>query len=370
MSVRIFVSYAREDAAYAELLEQHLSALQHTGAIYMFDDRKIQGGAKWDNQIKRKLEEAHLIIFLISPALLASTYIFDVEVPTAIKRHQAGTVDVIPIALKSCQWRGTPFEAIQALPRNQKPIDQWEDVNIAFTEIVTDLYDIVEKYKNKKDDTRNRPNDIVGCDLKQYHFFIDDSDCIMPECAFLRFVSPPTQDSKPMEFPLFAEIRFGDQRLHYDRFSFDVAIVGEARIRLNLVGCHIINGTRFGQTHEENKDKISDNKRNLFPVGNSTWKIEEKSKTTKLLFDYLPHRDHLCRIYTKEENFEIDGSIIIRRDLIAISSIRYTNIFSRMMSMNKEKILKILIKRLISRSIGDELIFGGSTLRGKIVDER
>lgn len=59
----------------------------------------------------------------------------------AIQRHKVGDAIVIPIALRPCTWKGTPFEPLQGLPRDLKPVDQWPDPNLAFQEIAEVIHE-------------------------------------------------------------------------------------------------------------------------------------------------------------------------------------------------------------------------------------
>lgn len=145
MSAKIFISYARQDEDLKNQLLQHLGGLRHNGLIQTFDDHQISAGADWDSQIRHELETADIILFLISHAFLDSEYINKVEVRQAIQRGQEDKVVIIPIALRPCEWNGTPFAGIQCLPRNKKFIDQWEDPNLAFMEIAQAIHKHVEE---------------------------------------------------------------------------------------------------------------------------------------------------------------------------------------------------------------------------------
>ena len=122
-------------------LKQHLGGLLHNGIVQAFDDRKIPPGTEWDDQIKRELENAHVVLFLISPSFLDSSYINKVEVQTAIERHNAHETVVFPIALKPCSWKGTPFSHIKGLPEQTKPIVLWQNQDLAFQEIAEAIYE-------------------------------------------------------------------------------------------------------------------------------------------------------------------------------------------------------------------------------------
>lgn len=79
---RLFLGYAREDTAFLERLHQHLEPLQKAGLIDVWHDGDVSAGALWEEEIKRHVSEAHLVLLLISAHFIASTYCYDVEMPT------------------------------------------------------------------------------------------------------------------------------------------------------------------------------------------------------------------------------------------------------------------------------------------------
>jgi hypothetical protein len=95
----IFVSYAYEDRQWYMRLRAHLGWLEQSGAVAAFDDRQILVGDEWDQSIKRKLDEAEVIILIVTADFLASQYCATVELRRATERHGLGaaTVMLLPI---------------------------------------------------------------------------------------------------------------------------------------------------------------------------------------------------------------------------------------------------------------------------------
>jgi len=69
--IKLFISYAHEDEKYKEELEKHLKPLQRNGVVESWNAREILPGVVWENEIKTELEEADVILFLISPDFVA-----------------------------------------------------------------------------------------------------------------------------------------------------------------------------------------------------------------------------------------------------------------------------------------------------------
>ena len=72
--ISLFYSYSHEDEALRNKLETHLSLLQDEGVISGWHDRRIEAGTEWDGAISRNLEEAGIILLLVSADFLASRY--------------------------------------------------------------------------------------------------------------------------------------------------------------------------------------------------------------------------------------------------------------------------------------------------------
>src|SRR5437588_4771006 len=98
--VSIFYSYAREDEALRNKLEKHLSLLQRQGSIVTWYDRQIIPGTDWAHDIDSHLNQASIILLLISPDFLASDYCYNIEMQRALERHKVGEARVIPIILR------------------------------------------------------------------------------------------------------------------------------------------------------------------------------------------------------------------------------------------------------------------------------
>lgn len=130
----LFYSYAHEDEALRDELDKHLSALRREGAIVDWHDREITAGDEWREVIAGELQEATIILLLVSSDFLASDFCWT-ELSEAIKRHEAGEARVIPIILRPCDWQNTAFAHLQAAPPNGRPVTEWENQDKAFLEV-------------------------------------------------------------------------------------------------------------------------------------------------------------------------------------------------------------------------------------------
>ncbi|MCI0523651.1 MAG: toll/interleukin-1 receptor domain-containing protein, partial [Acidobacteria bacterium] len=144
-SISIFISYSHRDDELREELDTQLSGLRRQGVISVWHDRWILAGKEWAREIDHNLNDADLILLLISPDFIASDYCYDIEMKRAVERHDAGEAVVIPVILRSCVWQGAPFGKIQGLPRDAKPVTSAANSDEAFTEVVVGIQRAVEK---------------------------------------------------------------------------------------------------------------------------------------------------------------------------------------------------------------------------------
>ena len=137
--VKVFLSYSNKDHEFREELKKHFSGLTKLNVIKLWYDGLIQPGEPWDATIKRNLEEADYILFLISADFMNSDYINDVEIKRAIERHDRKQVKIIPIIVRPCDHASLPINQLQALPKGAIPISTWPNRDEAYLNIVLEF---------------------------------------------------------------------------------------------------------------------------------------------------------------------------------------------------------------------------------------
>jgi len=142
---RIFVSYAHADEALKNELDKVLKVIKRSGKVDVWQDRQLGAGDDWDQTILAELARANIILLLISVDFNASDFIWDKELALAMQRHEAGTARVVPIILRPCQWTGLPYAKLQALPRNGRPVTDYNNRDDAFTEIAVEIDKLVDR---------------------------------------------------------------------------------------------------------------------------------------------------------------------------------------------------------------------------------
>lgn len=142
--IKIFISYAHKDEPFKEELELHLKTLQRRGIIETFSDREIRPGEVWEAEMMAKLQEAEMVLFLISPDFIGSDYMWDGEVKKALHRYWKGELILIPILIRPADIKGLDIDRFQALPANGKAVSQWTDRDEAWLSVVQGLQKTIE----------------------------------------------------------------------------------------------------------------------------------------------------------------------------------------------------------------------------------
>ncbi len=145
--LEIFCCYARKDQSLLKELKIHLSPLQRRGLITIWSDIDINAGAEWEEEIKKHLNTAQIILLLISPDFMASEYCYSTEMQRALKRHEQKEAHVIPILLRPTSWKGAPFDKLQVLPTNAKPVmdrRSWLSEDEALNDVAEGIQIVVE----------------------------------------------------------------------------------------------------------------------------------------------------------------------------------------------------------------------------------
>lgn len=143
---KVFISYSKKDVnAVEEKLLRDLRSLVRQQKIDIFYDKKLLVGTDWDTEIKTQLQQADIIILIVSPDFIATDYILDVEINKAIERHDKNEAKVIPIILRPCDWTGeaTPISKLNAIPSKGKAITTFDNQDEAWLEVLQQIKKVI-----------------------------------------------------------------------------------------------------------------------------------------------------------------------------------------------------------------------------------
>ncbi|HZS04299.1 MAG TPA: COR domain-containing protein [Blastocatellia bacterium] len=149
--VRVFISYAHKDERFRLALDPHLKLLQRQGLIATWHDRLIKPGTEWADVIDANLEQAKIVLLLVSADFIASKYCWEIEMTRALERHEKGEACVIPVIIRDCKWETAPFARLQALPDKGKSVDKWKNKDSAWRSVADGIEKVAAELRKTKD---------------------------------------------------------------------------------------------------------------------------------------------------------------------------------------------------------------------------
>jgi nucleotide-binding universal stress UspA family protein len=149
-AVKVFTSYAHEDDRFRVKLHKNLSTMTRQKLIENWDDQQIKAGDKRVQEVLKHLEEAEIILCLLSPDFICTDDLYEGEARRALERQAAGEAAVIPILVRSVDWEKTLFGELQILPRDKKPIEESTRPGRAYTQVVVEVERVVQEIQARR----------------------------------------------------------------------------------------------------------------------------------------------------------------------------------------------------------------------------
>jgi tetratricopeptide (TPR) repeat protein len=144
--ISVFYSYDENDKDLRDQLDKHLANLERQQLIKGWHDQDIRAGTEWKSAINEHLDTAQIILLLISADFIASDYRYSIEMKRALERHNSGDAFVIPVLLRSCDIDGPPFNQLDFLPSNGKPVKTWPNDDDAFRDVAAGIRKVVQEF--------------------------------------------------------------------------------------------------------------------------------------------------------------------------------------------------------------------------------
>ncbi len=157
--IRLVYIYAPEDRPLLEDLEKHLAPLQRQGLLTTWHAGKLLPGSDRQRERERRLEQAQIVLLLISPDLLATDDCYDATMQRTLERQRRGALHLVPVLLRPAAWQGTPFAHLEPLPSNAQPVTRWRNRDAAFADVVGGLREVIAVSQEER--ARLRGQDIA-----------------------------------------------------------------------------------------------------------------------------------------------------------------------------------------------------------------
>mgnify|MGYP000037001737 CR=1 FL=1 len=148
LPVKAFVSYSHADLEHLKTLKNALSPLIRLNKLQVWDDKNIEAGDEWEKVIFQQLEEADIVLCLVSADFVASDFCYKKEFGAALEAHRKGDKTIVPVMLRKTDWKDLPLSEIQGVPGEW--ITSAANKDEAWTAVSESLRPALDKAKQRK----------------------------------------------------------------------------------------------------------------------------------------------------------------------------------------------------------------------------
>ena len=121
----VVISYSHKDKTYRDQLRVALAPLVRNNTIRVWDDKAIEAGERWRDEIAKFFDSASAAILLLSPDFLASDFIMKQELPRLRQMAEKRGMALLWIATRPSGYKLEPtLEKLQALNDPSRPLSK------------------------------------------------------------------------------------------------------------------------------------------------------------------------------------------------------------------------------------------------------
>jgi internalin A len=149
--VRVFVSYAHKDERQLTRLDYILDVLERQHGLVAWRDQRLIAGDEWDQEIRQRLEEMDIFLFIASQRSIVSPYIRDPEIKRAQERRDQGEVEIVTVKLEACAVDEDPYLGkLQRLAPKYSSIAETKLRSSVWEQVRKDLLPVIERVRQNK----------------------------------------------------------------------------------------------------------------------------------------------------------------------------------------------------------------------------
>ena len=147
-TIRLFYSYCHKDACYKAAMEAALARLKRDGLLQSWSDQEILPGQSISSEVRAKMDEANIIVFLFSPDFIASTECMKEWDYAKTLADRGKPLFRIPVIVRPCAWLDVlKGDDIKALPNDGNPVSSYSDADTAWLEVYEGIKSVVNQLR-------------------------------------------------------------------------------------------------------------------------------------------------------------------------------------------------------------------------------
>ena len=144
----LFYSYSHRDARYRQNMETALAQLRTDGLLKEWSDLNILPGRSISQNIRKKMDETDIFVFLLSPDFINSEECMKEWRYARRLSTEGKLIFRIPIILRDCSWQDLlSDDDIKALPNDGKPVANFEREDTAWMQVYEGIKAVVNEMR-------------------------------------------------------------------------------------------------------------------------------------------------------------------------------------------------------------------------------
>ena len=145
MPISIFIAADAEDKDFLADIKNHFAPLMRNSDISLWDESQVQAGEDFEAVQAAQLAAADVVLLLLSADFMA-TKMGSSLLQTAFTRLNLQEIALVPVIVRACSWDLEPsLQGLKVLPETGKPINQWEDKDTAYQQLVQQFQGIIDE---------------------------------------------------------------------------------------------------------------------------------------------------------------------------------------------------------------------------------
>ena len=147
--ISVYFLAAPEDEEQTKAVKKYLSPVVRSSEIpiEILSDFEIPPGQDI-NEYKLQLYDADIVLAFISADFINDDQTY-IRTQKVIERYNNNETVMLPILVRNCMWKSTPFVNLPLLPKNTQPLNNkqfWNSEDDALTSVVNDIYASINEF--------------------------------------------------------------------------------------------------------------------------------------------------------------------------------------------------------------------------------